>query len=306
MHLPDFDYHAPDTLGGACALLASLGSEIRVLAGGTDLLHKMKVGKLAPRALMSLKRLDALRGIRYEKGRGVVIGALATQSDVVDSPVLHARYRSVSEAAHRMASLQIRNLGTVGGNIVNGVPSADLPPILIALGATIRLVHAGGERTLPLEGFFRGAAQTAITPGEILTEVVIPDGAFTGSCYLKFGLRRSGALAVAGAAVAVRVEDGVIHEARVALASCAPTVIRAPAAEEYLRGKPATPEVLEEAGLRAEADSRPRDSIRGSAEYRRNLARVLTKRALRKAVDEGHGASDRCPVTGEEDLRCNP
>lgn len=293
MYLPDFDYHAPDTLGGACALLASLGPETRVLAGGTDLLHKMKVGKLAPRALVSLKRLDALRGIRYEEGRGVVIGALATQSDVVNSPVLHARYPSVSDAAHRMASLQIRNLGTVGGNIVNGVPSADLPPILIALGATIRLVHAGGERAMALEDFFHGAAETHIAPGEILTEVVIPDGPFTGSRYLKFGLRRSGALAVAGAAVAVQVEAGVIRQARVVLASCAPTVIRSPAAEEYLRGKPATPEVLEEAGLRAEADSRPRDSIRGSAEYRRNLARVLTKRALRKAVDQGHGEVKR-------------
>ncbi|MBE0616416.1 MAG: xanthine dehydrogenase family protein subunit M [Proteobacteria bacterium] len=289
MYLPDFDYHAPSTLAEACSLLVELGPEARVLAGGTDLLHKMKTGKLTPRALVSLKRLSSLREIRHEAGRGVVIGALATQNDLVDSPVLHARYRSVSEAAHQMASLQIRNLGTVGGNIANGVPSADLPPILVVLGASVHLVGRDGERRLPLETVFTGAAQTVIAADEILTEVVIPDGGWTGSCYLKFGLRRSGALAVAGAAVAVRCEGGTIREARVALSSCAPTVIRSPASEAFLQDKPVTEEVLEEAGLRAEADSNPRDSIRGSAEYRRNLARVLTKRALKKAIVEGHG-----------------
>jgi len=289
MHLPDFDYHAPKTLSQACGLLRDLGPGAKVLAGGTDVLHKMKTGKLAPAALVSLKRLSELRGIRYEADRGVVIGALVTQNEIYRSPVLQERYLSVSDAAHQMASNQIRNLGTVGGNIVNGVPSADLPPILIALGATIRLVGPSGERTLALENFFTGAAQTVIAPDEILTDVVIPDGDWTGSRYLKFGLRRSGALAVAGSAAAVRAEAGTIHEARVVLSSCGPTVIRATAAENYLRGKPVSDEVLDEAGLRAEADSRPRDSIRGSAEYRRNLARVLTKRALKKAIEEGHG-----------------
>lgn len=289
MHLPDFDYYAPETLRHACGLLEDLGPEATVLAGGTDVLHKMKSGRLAPRALVSLKNLQDMRGIGYETGRGVVIGALATQNEIYRSPVLQERYLSVSDAAHQMASNQIRNLGTVGGNIVNGVPSADLPPILIALGATIRLVGPSGERTLALEDFFTGAAQTVIAPSEILTEVVIPDRGFTGSRYLKFGLRRSGALAVAGSAVAVRVEGGVIEEARVVLSSCGPTVLRSPAAENYLRGKAVSDEVMEEAGLRAEADGRPRDSIRGSAEYRRNLARVLTKRALRKAIEEGHG-----------------
>ncbi len=289
MVLPDFDYYAPATLAEACALLAELGPGARVLAGGTDLLHQMKTGKRAPTALVSLKRLAPLREIRCEAGRGVVIGALATQNDLVDSPVLGARYPSICGAAHQMASLQIRHLGTVGGNLANGVPSADLPPILIALGARVRLVGATGERSLPLEAVFTGAAETVLAPGEILAEVAIPDGGWTGSRYLKFGLRRSGALAVAGAAVAVRCEGGLIREARVVLSSCAPTVIRSPAAEAYLRDKPPNDEVLAEAGLRAEADSRPRDSLRGSAEYRRHLARVLTRRALSRAIEEGHG-----------------
>ena len=288
MYVPDFEYLAPESLDEACRVLDELGPGAAVLAGGTDLLHKMKLGKAAPPVVVSLKNLDELRGIRYEPGRGVVIGALATQNELVDSPVLHERYRSVSEAAHQMASNPIRNLGTVGGNIVNGVPSADLPPILIALKAAIRLVSVRGGRTLPLEEFFTGAAQTRIEPGEILTEVVIPDSGMTGSTYIKFGLRRSGALAVAGAAAAVRMAEGRIREARIALASCAPTVIRARDAEACLEGREPTDEALEEAGRRASAESRPRDSIRGSAEYRRHLAGVLTKRALKKAIWKGH------------------
>ena len=289
MYLPDFDYHMPETLTDACQMLGDFGPRAKVLAGGTDLLHRMKLGTLAPEILVSLRMLNDLRPIRHEKGRGVVLGALATQNDVVNSPVLHKHYLSVSQAAHQMASLQIRNLGTVGGNIVNAVPSADLPPILISLQATIRLEGPKGARTMPLEDFFTGAANCVIEPVEILTEIVIPDQATTGSTYLKFGLRRSGALAVAGSAVALTVDGDQIREARITLSSAAPTVLRARAAEEYLAGRRITPELLAEAGELAAQESRPRDSIRGSAGYRRNLVRVLTKRALRKAIEGGHG-----------------
>lgn len=291
MYLPDFDYHTPETVQEACHLLAALGPEARVLAGGTDLLHKMKVGKLAPRALVSLRRIGELKGIRHEPGRGVVIGAAATQNDILESPVLQERYLSVSEAAHRMASNQIRNLGTVGGNIVNAVPSADLPPILIALGAEIRLAGPAGERTMRLEEFFVEPASSVIRHDEILTEIVIPDQSATGSAYHKFGLRRSGALAVVGAAVALTLEGGVLRDVRIVLASSASTVMRARDAEAYLAGREPTPEVLEEAARLTSAQSRARDSIRGSAEYRRHLAGVLARRALRQAIDHGHRGS---------------
>lgn len=288
MYLPDFEYAAPRSLAEACALLNELGPAAKVLAGGTDVLHKMKLGALAPRVLVSLKHLDDLRGIRHVPGRGVVIGALSTQNDVLNSPVLQERYRSVCEAAHRMASHQIRNLGTIGGNIVNAVPSADLPPILVALGASLRLTGVEGERTLPLDEFFTGAAASVIRPDEILVEIVIPDQRATGSTYLKFGLRRSGALAVVGVAVAVTVAEGRIDEARIALASAAPTLLRARQAEAFLAGKPIGDDTLAEAGSLALREGRPRDSIRGSAEYRRHLLGVLTKRALKKAIAEGH------------------
>ncbi|WP_243372698.1 xanthine dehydrogenase family protein subunit M [Geotalea sp. SG265] len=288
MYMPDFDYHAPQSLAEACGLLAELGNKATVLAGGTDVLHKMKVGKLAPEHLVSLKNLDELRQIRHEAGRGIVMGALTSHNTIYTSKLLQERYLSLPMAAHTMASNQICNMGTVGGNIVNGVPSADLPPILIALGASIRLVSTKGERTMPLEDFFHGAAETVIAPGELLADITIPDQATTGSTYMKFGLRRSGALAVVGVAVSVRVAGGVLEDARIVLASAAPTVMRAKGAEDFLRGKKISDELLAEAGEKAAGESRPRDSIRGSAEYRRNLVGVLTKRALRKAIDEGH------------------
>ncbi len=289
MHLPDFDYHAPRSVEEAVALLAELGPGASALAGGTDLLHKMKTGKAAPTALVSLKNIEAMRGIRQEAGRGVVIGALTTQNELCHSELLHARYFSVSDAAHQMASNQIRHLGTVGGNIVNAVPSADLPPILIALKATIRLAGPKGEREMALDSFFVEPASSVILPGELLVEVVIPDQSATGSSYKKFGLRRSGALAVAGAAAAVEVVEGIFKEVRIALASSAPSVMRAREAEAFLTGKPAVEESFAQAAKIVEKECRPRDSIRGSAEYRRNLAGVLTKRALLAAVTDGHG-----------------
>jgi carbon-monoxide dehydrogenase medium subunit len=288
MYMPDFEYHAPGSLTEACTLMAELGDKATVLAGGSDVLHKMKVGKLAPEHLVSLKRLEEIRGIRYEAGQGIVMGALTSHNAIYTSPLLQERFLSLPMAAHTMASNQICNMGTVGGNIVNGVPSADLPPILIALNASIRLVSVKGERSMALEEFFHGAAETAIAPGEILADITIPDQATTGSTYIKFGLRRSGALAVTGVAVSVMVEGDTLQDVRIVLASAAPTVMRAREAEDFLRGKKISDELLAEAGTLAAAASRPRDSIRGSAEYRRNLVEVLTKRALRKAIDEGH------------------
>jgi len=135
MFLPDFDYHAPESLTDAIDLLGRLGPSARVLAGGTDILVKMKNGLVAPAALVSLKNLHELRRIRWDADRGLVIGALATHNEICRSPVVQEHFLSLSEAAHKLANNQIRNRGTIGGNLVNAIPSADLPPILIALGA---------------------------------------------------------------------------------------------------------------------------------------------------------------------------
>ncbi|MHB1343509.1 MAG: FAD binding domain-containing protein [Thermoleophilia bacterium] len=289
MYLPDFEYLAPRTLDEACRLLSDYGPEAKILAGGTDILVKMKGGLLAPKAVISLKYLDDLRGIRYVPDRGVVIGARATPNEIMDSPVLHERYLSVSEAAHTMAAHQIRNRGTIGGNIVNAIPSADLPPILIALGATITLVGLGGERSMLLEDFFTGVCETVCTVGEIVTEVVIPDQPTTGSTYHKFALRRAGALAVVGVAAAVTMDDGVVRDPRIVLGAVATTPVRAPEAEELLEGRVPTDAILEDVGvIAASGCCWPINDIRGSEEYRRDLVRVFTRRALKRAINEGH------------------
>lgn len=289
MVLPDFDYYAPESLEEARGLLMQLGPSARVLAGGTDILVKMKNGLLAPAALVSLKRLQDLHRIGWDADRGLVIGALATHNEICHSPVVQEHFLSLSEAAHQVANNQIRNRGTIGGNLVNAIPSADLPPILIALGATVTLAGPDGGRSVPLEGFFTGVSCCVIESArEILTEVVIPPQETTGSTYLKFGLRRSGALAVVGVAVAVTMDGDVVRDARICLGAVYKMPTRAIQAEQVLIGKRWTGDLLEQAGRTAVGCCLPISDIRGSAEYRRDMVRIYTRRALKRAIIQGH------------------
>ena len=288
MIVPEFEYLSPQSVQEACALLVQYGANAKVLAGGSDLLVKMKDGLMKPAYLVSLKNLDSLKAIRYQKGAGVIIGARATHNEVMNNDILQEKYRSVCEAAHSMAADQIRNVGTIGGNLVNAVPSADLPPILIALDSQARIVGTSRERTIPLEDFFLGPGKTALESGEILAEIIIPDQPTTGSNYIKFGLRRAGALAVAGVASSITVSDGTCQDVRIVLGAVAPTPMRARQAEHVLRGKKISQELIGEAGRVAAVESKPINDIRGSIEYRRNLVNVLTKRSLKTAIEKGH------------------
>jgi len=288
VYLPDFEYYAPDSIAEACQLLSQFGPRAKVISGGSDLIVKMKKELLAPEVLVSIKNLEQMKKIEYVAGKGVVIGARATHNDLYKSKVLAEKFASVSNAAGQMADNQVRNIGTLGGNISNAVPSADLPPVLIALNATVKLTGVKGERTMALEDLFTGPGKTVATQDELITEVVIPEQKMTGSNYIKFGLRKSGALAVVGVAVAVQVENNVIKDARVALGAVAATPVRAKKTEEFLKGKTVSDELLAEAGVIASGECKPISDIRASAEYRTDLVRVFTKRALRKAIDEGH------------------
>ncbi len=284
MYLPDFDYYSPVTLEEACLTLSRLGGKAKALAGGTDLLRQIKNEAIAPAALVSLKEIKGLDGIASVQGRGVVIGAKSTHNDLANSILLQGRFPSVSEAAKSLGNNQIRNLGTIGGNIVSAVPSADLPPILIALDARLTLVGLHEIRTMPLEKFFIGSRRSVIASDEILTEIVIPDQATTGSAYLKFGLRRSGALAVVSMAVSVIAKGKHIERARIVLGAVAETPMRACEAERLLIGNSVTEALLEEVGKTAAKECKPISDIRGSEDYRRDMVRVLVKRALRKAL----------------------
>jgi aerobic carbon-monoxide dehydrogenase medium subunit len=288
MYIPNFEYHAPKTIPEACALLNELGESAIVLGGGSDILHKLKVGHLRPEHLVSLKNMVHLHEIRHEKGRGIIIGALVTPDETYRSRLLQEHYLSIVMTAHEMGNPQVRNRGSVGGNICNASPLADLPPILIALNSSIKVVGCAGERVVALEDFISGPGKTVIKNDEILTEVIIPDQETTGSTYMKFGLRKSGALAVVGVAVSVMVKENILHDARIVMGAVAPFPLRAKKAEDILRGQVITEGLLEQAADSAFAECTPITDLRGSAEYRREMVRVLTKRALRKAIDEGH------------------
>jgi carbon-monoxide dehydrogenase medium subunit len=288
VYLPDFEYYTPDSVEEACQLLSKFGPKAIAIAGGTDIVVKMKKEVLAPEILVAIGHLPQLKKIEYVPGKGVVIGAGVTHNEVQNSKILQEKYLSVSEAAHQMANNQVRNLGTIGGNISNAVPSADMPPILIALDTTVKIVGAKGERTLPLEDVFKGPNQTVLDHDELITEFVIPDGSFTGSTYIKFGLRASGALAVVGVAASVQMEGDIIKDTRIVLGAVSPVPVRAKEAENFLKGKQASEELFEEAGVIASGECRPISDIRASAEYRRDMVRVFTRRALNKAVKEGH------------------
>jgi len=284
MYIPDFDYHAPSSIEEAGAILASYGSDAKVLAGGTDVLSRMKNELIAPKALVSIKNIPDMASITYVPGKGVVIGARVTHNDLVNSELLQQQYPSIPEAAHTMANNQIRNRGTIGGNLVNALPSADLPPILIALDASITLLGRHGKGIVPLEDFFIGPNRAAIEPDRILTEITIPDQPTTGSAYFKFGLRQSGAIAVVGVGVSVVASGAHVEQVRIVLGAVGPVPIRAKKAEQLLIGNLATEAALEEVGRAAAAECRPISDIRASQEYRRDMVRVFTKRALRKAL----------------------
>ena len=284
MYLPDFDYYQPETIPEACEILSRYGAKAKVFAGGTDLLPKMKQELLVPEALVSLRCISGMSGIESIPGRGVVIGARVSPNELVNSQVLNDSYMSISEAAHSMANNQVRNMGSIGGNIVNAVPSADLPPILIALGAKVVLVGREGSRTMLLEDFITGPSRTVIVPDEVLEAVIIPDQETTGSAYLKFGLRASGALAVVGVAAAVTMEGGIAEDVRIVLGAVAPIPMRSKKAEAKLRGKKVTEALLAEAAQIAASECKPISDIRASEEYRRDMVRVFTGRAVRKAM----------------------
>ena len=291
MYLPDFDYYAPDSVEEASRLLLEY-EDAMLLAGGTDVLPKMKDGVLEPKVLISLKNIvlqdPSMTAVRYVQGQGVVIGGAVTHNGLVFSEVLQERYPSVSNAAQTIAANQVRHAGTVAGNIINAVPSADLPPILMALGAVVTFVGANGSRKVNLADVFLGPGKTTIARGEVLTEVCIPDQAMTGSTYFKYALRKAGALATVGVAAAVQLDGTVIKDIRVAFGAVAPVPMRAPKVEAFMMGKEATDEVLEAAAAIAHDECRPITDFRASEAYRRDLVGIFTKRSIRKAIENGH------------------
>ena len=283
MILSDAEVHEAATLEQAADMMARFGAGARLMMGGTDLLVDLKRARIDVSHLVSLQRIGSLRGIS-ETASGIEIGAATTLTDLERSPVVHRRLPIMMDALRDMAGPQIRNVSTVGGNITSAVPSADLPPILMVLNARITLWSREGERTLPLEAFFTGPRQTVCRHGEILTRISLPHApARFGGAYARFSLREANALAVAGVAAGlVLAEDGKVASARIGLCAVAPTSKLVEAAR-LLVGSALTEANISRAAAAAVEASRPRSSIRGSADFRRALVDALTRRALETA-----------------------
>ena len=286
MVLPQFEYLAPKTIGEACNLLLELGSPAKVMAGATDLIPPMKDKAISPEYLIDLKKIPDLDNLEYDEKEGLKIGALTTLRTIETSPLVKEKNPAVAHAAKVVASTQIRAKGTMAGNICNASPSCDTAPNLLAQGAKILVQGPNKDRIIQAEDFFLGVKKTSLEPGEIVTGIVIPPLAENErAAYIKHAVRKAMDLAIIGVAVKIKVEDGICTDAHIALGAVAATPIRAPKAEEALIGKALTDEVIVKASEEAMDSCHPISDIRASAEYRKDMIRVFTKRAVRQAME---------------------
>ncbi|MEO5609671.1 MAG: xanthine dehydrogenase family protein subunit M [Ornithinibacter sp.] len=275
-----FDYLAPTSVDEALAALAEGGEEAKVLAGGQSLLPILRMRLNAPEKVIDLGRIEALRGIRDE-GDHVVIGAMTAYSDVLESDLVREHAGLLVDAVAEVADPQIRHRGTVGGALVHADPAGDVGAPVLALGAELVITGPGGERTVSVDDFFVDLFETAVGEGELLTSIRIPKHTGWGSRYEKF-VRVSHQWSIVAVAATVRVEGGVIQEARIGLTNMGSTPLRARGVEEALVGK-AMDDVPAACAGAAEGTNPPSD-LNGDSDYRRHLAGVLTRRAVLAAM----------------------
>jgi CO/xanthine dehydrogenase FAD-binding subunit len=281
-----FELATPDSVEACLAVLAQRGPEARVLAGGTDLLPQLKNHLLKPGYVVDLSGVRDLRVLEGDARRGFRIGAGVTARELELHSGLRAAYPALAESGALVGSVQVRNLATVGGNMCNAAPSADMAPPLIALEAEAVIAGPKGRRRVPMAEFFTGVRTTVLGPDELLLEFAVPAlPPRSGGSYMRHTPRRELDIAVVGVASQVSLTDGVCGQARVALAAVAPTPVRATAAEQALQGQPLTPQAIERAAELAVQAARPIDDQRGSAAFRRHLVRVLTRRTLTAALE---------------------
>ena len=281
-----FDYFAPHTLDEAVALLRE--GDATVLAGGTDLIVQMREHVRQPARVVDIKKIAGLDDLSYDAQAGLRIGALATTRQVETSAVVARHYASLARAVTDFASVQVRHRATVVGNVCRASPSADTLPPLIADGAVLRIRGAGGEWRCRVQDFCTGPGRNTLDRGEVVTHIEIaPPSPRTGKVYIKHGRRSQMELATVGAAAHVTLgADGTVADLAIVLAAVAPTPLRAERAEAALRGAEPTPERLAAGAQAASDEARPIGDVRGSAEYRRDMVRVLVRRALEQALRE--------------------
>jgi len=284
MRLPKFDYFAPKTLESALSILAEHGDDAHLFAGGTDLMVKMSAGRLRPKAIIRLMDVEGLDGIDFHPEKGLTLGATARLANVASHPDILNHYPALAHAVQVMANEEVRHMATVAGNLCNAAPSADTAPPLIAMRAEVTLASANGERRAPLDQFFKGPGLTAMQRGEIMTSIHVPaPQPKSGASYMRISARCGVDIAAVGVGVMAVLNGAGLRDARIVLGAVAPIPMRATKTEDLMKERKWTRDLAEEAGNVAAEEAKPITDVRASAEWRRKMVAVLTRRTLEEA-----------------------
>ena len=285
------DYASPHSVDEAVKLLADTGGRASILAGGTDLLVQLRVGRSNADLVVDGKNIPELNELSYDADSGLTLGAAVPCYRIYGDSDISAAYPGLIDAASLIGGTQIQGRASLGGNLCNAAPSGDSIPVMVALGATANIAGPNGTRTLAVEDFCTAPGQNALEDGELLVSLHFPaPKPNSGARYLRFIPRNEMDIAVAGAGVSVEIEDGAFTAARVCLASVAPTPLFVREAGDALVGKPVNDESVQEAASIAENAARPITDMRGTIEYRKHLCNVLTRRALNTAIERAKEA----------------
>jgi len=286
-----FEYLAPKSLDEALTLLKERGDGVRLLAGGTDVLVQMKEAGLHPSVVVSIHALAELKRIEFDETKGLRLGSGVDMGTIAEHPIVRERYSALADGARVVGSTQTRNMATIGGNICNAAPSADTSPPAVVFDAIAEIARPQGTREATVEELFAGPGKTLLSPDEIVVAFRLP--AFpkhTGSVYQRHTPRKIMDIAVVGIGVRLTLgDDGAIADARICLGAVGPTVFRVNDAEEALIGKPPSDQLFERAAELSKEAARPISDVRGSAEFRRYLVGVMTKRCLGIALERAKG-----------------
>lgn len=283
-----FEYRKPGSLSETLRLLKNEGAHIKVMAGGTDLILQIKQGQISPSLVLDVKNVPELNRLEWNEAGGLHIGAAVPLSKLLASAIVSERFNILAQACSVIGSMQIRNLGTVGGNICNAAPSADSAPALLCLGARAIVASNTGTRKVNLDDFFVAPGKTIMGSNELLIEIEVPTPPpHSAGCYMRHTTREEMDIAVAGVAsfLTLSPRSKKPKEVRIALGAVAPTPLRVHGAEAMLIGKAVTQRIIEEVAEKAAEEANPISDIRASAEYRRELVKVLTRRTLRKSCE---------------------
>jgi CO/xanthine dehydrogenase FAD-binding subunit len=284
MTLSRFELFSPGRLDEAVALLKENGKNTFVMAGGTDLLIKRRHQIIHPQTIVSLKKISGLNRISFNPDKGLTIGATALLGDVARHRTILEIYPAIAKAAANTANVQIRNMGTLVGNLCNASPAADNAPTLLAMNAELNITGPQGERVLPLEDFFLGPGSTALQPAEIVTSVFVhtpPPG--SGTTYLHLSARGRIDCSAASTSVSLTLKDSKIDTVRIFVGACGPTPLRMPKTEKQLINQKLSKTLAEKAGLQASKESKPISDVRANEDYRSKMVAVLVKRAILEA-----------------------